>query len=185
MQCSRRSNNIFFHYHIDEHSNKKSSEWRCKYSPFRSVINGEWVNSYKWSCGLRSALSIVGWPMCWHRLVMRGTNERLPQEWGQWICVCVSVGDFILEKLHIVLILGHFYISRTCAKAIKTWKQDRMCASFLGPLWRHIQHNLIKIIVIILVFIILNQLLFSFFSNFVLCFCLFYYFFFIIIYVFF
>lgn len=60
---------------------------------------------------------------------MRGYPKNEASEF-----VCVSVSDFIREKLRIVLILGHFYISRICAKAIKTWKQDRMCASFFGPL---------------------------------------------------
>lgn len=61
--------------------------------------------------------------------------------------VCTSVGDFICEALCIVLILGHFYICRICAKAIKTWKLDRTCASFTGPLlvlqgtYPHNYHN--------------------------------------------
>ncbi len=52
-----------------------------------------------------------------------------------------SVGDFKCKKLCIVLILGHFYIGRICAKAIKSWMKDRMCASFLGLLYRHIHHH--------------------------------------------
>lgn len=60
---------------------------------------------------------------------MRGYPKNEASEF-----VCVSGGDFIREKLCIVLILRHFYIGRICAKAIKTWMQDRMCASFLGQL---------------------------------------------------
>jgi len=83
------------------------------------------------------------------------------------MCAFVSVGDFIREKLCIVLILGHSYICRICAKAIKTRKQDRLCVSFLGPLTKN-THKLIKISVIIFYnntrkCIILNQLLFNIF----------------------